>query len=107
MRFTKTLRRRETRRSDEPTRGLISFPVPPPTVATGPVSMRLERRPVIDGPPLWIRRTPGGNWMWQLERARGDVADSGLAPTWSAALALGLAALDTATHRAVHRMGTR
>lgn len=66
--------------------------------AAGPVSMRLEQRP-----KLRLRVTRGrlgtGRWCWRIINEHGEWHTGGAAPSQPAALALGLAALDTATVR--------
>lgn len=56
-------------------------------------------------PKLHVRKDPDfPGWRWDVwEGCRWH--DGGTVPAWPAALALGLAALDTATHRAVHNGG--
>lgn len=66
-------------------------------------------------PKVIVWRDSPGCWLWIIGRrvgpngyVRPTAGPGGHAPTQPAALALGLAALETATvHSASHRMGTR
>ena len=71
-------------------RGLISFDVPPPKIATGPVSMRLEQAPRLR---VWRGRFTR-RWCWRVTDGH-----FGTATTHGEALAVGLAALEQATAR--------
>lgn len=50
-----------------------------------------------DHPRLWVRGVYPGRWTWQVTAPHGETLDSGHAPTHREALAVGLAALDTAS----------
>lgn len=77
----------------------LSFDVPPPKIATGPVSMRLEVRPAVRlriSRLTWVSNLPEP-WLWRVLTRQGHWMETGRAATHAEALAVGLAALEAAT----------
>ena len=68
-----------------------------PAATACPVSVALEQ----DHPRLSVTRDAPGAWWWIVTGPDGEVLDSGRCSSWAEGLAVGLAALETASVSAV------